>query len=128
MLFKLLFTVTVIFGVIIFFRYQNQRAARQNNNNTNNPSNENEITEQDTLVSPQTMAYSLLGILLVLSVAIFAFSWHTDNQIVTIRVIANGETTQYFARHKSIHGRNFVTLDGIQIALGESDRIEITHP
>lgn len=118
MLTKLLFTLAIIIGVIIFFRHKQRRA----------PVQATAAVEEGCSASPRVVAYGLLGVLCGVSVVIFALNWHSENRIVRIRVISDGATAHYQARYKSVKGRNFVTLDGARITLGESDRIEMIEP
>ena len=74
----------------------------------------------------RTVTYTLLVVLIVMSASIFFFKYGADNKIVNIRVVSeDGTSTLYQARHKSIKGRKFVTLDEKKVTLGESDRFEI---
>ncbi len=133
MLIKILFTVVVIIGVVIFFRHRQSggaavRGGRGQRSQRGAPA-ATAAAEDGKSVSPRVVAYGLLGALLVVSVLIVAFNWHASNRIVTIRVIADGATTAHYqARHKSIKGRTFTTLQGARITLGESDRIEMLEP
>ena len=77
-------------------------------------------------LSVKTVAYLIVGILVIISATIFVFKYQSDNRIVNIRVIAeDGTSTVYQARQKEIKGRQFLTLDNKQVTLGESDRIEM---
>ena len=49
-------------------------------------------------------------------------------ELCRYRVISDGAATDYRAPHKSVKGRNFITLDGARITLGENDRIEMIEP
>lgn len=118
MLTKFLFTLAVIIGVVIFFRHRRHRA----------PAQAPAAVEEGYSVSTRAVAYGLLGVLAGVSVVVFALNWHSQNRIVHIRVISDGAATDYRARHKSVKGRNFITLDGARITLGENDRIEMIEP
>ena len=120
MLTKILFTLAVIFGVIIFYRSK-QGAARP----VAAPAAENPPGNSGSL-STRTLAYIMIAVLVAISILVFVINWHSDNRIVNIRIVAEGGTTMnYQARHKTIKGRSFVTLDGTRVTLGESDRIEM---
>lgn len=78
-------------------------------------------------MSTRIVAYVILGVLIAISISVFVINYQSDNQIITIKVIAeDGMSTVYQAKQKSIKGRHFVTLDGRQVALGNSDRMEVT--
>ena len=121
MLTKILFTVVVIIGVSLFFR----------NKQTDSKPHKKLEPEPDAdtgSISTRTVAYLLIGVLVCISMLVFVINWNAQNKIVNIKVIsAAGITTQYQARHKSIEGRSFVTLEGLSISLGENDRIEMNE-
>ena len=71
--------------------------------------------------------FAILALLVVLSGLIFMLHWQNEHQIINIQVSdANGHTTHYQAYKKSIQGRKFETLEGIQVTLGDSDRLEMS--
>ena len=120
MLSKILFTLVVIIGVVIFFRNKQAQSPAKTGGKTA------AVVEESKSVSPRIVAYGLLGALVGVSILLFALNWRSENRIVTIRVISDGATAaNYQARYKSINGRSFVTLDGARVTLGESDRIEM---
>jgi len=122
MLTKILFTIVVIIGVIIFFRNKQTSTAAARPR----PAPITAVVEQGSSISTRTLAYGLIGALVAISLLVFVVSWHSSNRIVNIRVISDGGTSMnYQARHKSIKGRSFVTLEGTQVTLGESDRVEM---
>lgn len=116
MLIKILFTIGVILTVILVFRIKSGRV--------NPPPAESAETRGSLSVKAVTIMVIVL--LMAISSAIFVFQYRSDNRIVNIRVIsADGASTVYQARQKSIKGRQFETLDERLITLGESDRIEM---
>lgn len=118
MLVKILFTLLVIIVVALVFR--TKQGASQSVS-ANDPVDTRSLP-------PRMVAYGLVGVLMLVSVAIFVIKYQSDNRIVNISVIAkDGESTLYQARHKDIKGRQFLTLDGKQVALGESDRVEMEN-
>lgn len=120
MLTKILFTIVVIAGVAIFYR---QKAEREN---AARIASQPVTPEAESAVSPRTLAYILIGVLIAVSVGFFIVSWQQDNRIITIRVTAeNGAVVSYQAYHKDIRGRSFISLSGSQVTLGESDRVEM---
>ena len=107
----------MIIAVVLFFRHKESRVAAVADDDKD---------DDGFSFSPRAVAYGLLGVLALLSVALFAVNWHAQNRIVQIRVInASEKITDYRAKYKSIRGRNFVTTDGVKITLGEGDRIEM---
>jgi len=121
MLTKILFTIVVIVGVAIFYRNkaQHENEARLRARQSTGP-------EEAASLAPRTLAYILIGVLVAISIGVFAYSWQRNNKVVNIRVTGeNGETVTYHAYQKDIKGRTFVSLGGSQITLGESDRVEM---
>ena len=121
MLTKILFTLLVIIGVSFYFRTKPTKKAQAK------PAQQ---TEQEGQVSipTRTVAYILIGFLVLVSVGVFFFKWQSDNTILQIRVISDsGVATEYQAKQKLVKGRSFETLDGIQVNLGESERMEILN-
>lgn len=121
MLTKILFTLAVIIVVVLVFR--NKRGAQA----AHSPNQSPEQASASGSLSTRIVAYVILGVLVAISISVFVINYQSDNQIITIKVIAeDGMSTVYQAKQKSIKGRHFVTLDGRQVALGNSDRMEVT--
>ena len=78
-------------------------------------------------VQSKTVIYVLLGLIVAISVLVFALHWQDQHRIFNIRVTNGaGETIDYQAYKKSINGRRFTTLDGREVTLGDGDRVEMT--
>ena len=72
--------------------------------------------------------YAILGLMVVVSLLVFTLHWQDEHQIINIQVTdSSGNTKHYQAYKKSIKGRNFDTLEGIQVTLGDSDRLEMSR-
>ena len=118
MLIKVLFTVGVIIAVAIIFRVksQAQNSPRSRTKEANNSSGG---------VSSRVVVYTLLGLILSISALLFIRHWSGQHRIVNIRVTdSQGEIANYQAYRKTIEGRRFTTLDGVDVTLGASDRFE----
>lgn len=124
MITKILFTLAVIIVVMLVFRHRPKRAPGDNAAQASNKTAQR--TNQPGSLSTRTVAYCILAVMMVISLAVFIVSYQSDNKIINIRVIAgDGISTLYQAKQKTIKGRRFVTLDGKQVTLGDSDRIEM---
>ena len=131
MLTKILFTLLVIVGVVFFFRTKTGSNPQTPQVDGRSPVALTDATPKPGTrsLSTRTIAYGMLTILAGISVIIFVLHSNSANRIVNIRVISDaGETTHYQARHKTIKGRKFETLDGKSVTLGESDRVEMSEP
>lgn len=126
MITKILFTLAVVIVVALVFRHRSHGdKVAQSSEGSSKGANQGK-TNRGSL-STRTVAYCILVVLVALSTTIFMVSYKSDNKIINIRVIAeDGMSTIYQAKQKSIKGRRFITLDGKQVTLGESDRIEMT--
>lgn len=122
MITKLLFTALVI--VIVGALFHKQQHARNNTGRPARSTGQHEV-ERGSL-APKTLAYGLVGLLILASSVIYFFSWRTDNELITLRVInAQGEATQYQTRRADLKKREFLTLDSKRVRLADSDRLEI---
>ena len=119
MITKILFTLVVIIGVIVFFRVKNEREAIKQ-------SASKVAKEEISSIQPRVLAYIMIGLLVALSTGIYAYHWNQGNRIINIRVTGDsGEVINYQAHHKDINGRDFISLEGVQVTLGDNDRMEI---
>ncbi len=113
--------VIVIVGMI--FRSQTQTRTQQP------PARAKKETAPDSDASslaPKTVAYLLIALLIVVSGVVYYFSWSDANTLVKLRVInASGVLSEYQAYRKDIKGREFTSIDGVQIQLADSDRLEM---
>lgn len=118
MLLKILFTLAVILAVALIFRVKNPRQKPAP------PQGVKNLTRNG--VSSRVVVYSLLGLIVSISILIFALHWSKQHQIINIRVTdSQGTIINYQAYRKSIEGRRFTTLDDVKVTLGANDRIEI---
>lgn len=116
MLSKILLTTVVI--IIVILVYRTKTASRK-------PQKTEHVAVQSSL-SVRAVTIAIIIVLLAVSSAVFFFKYQSDNRIITISVISeDGVSTVYQAKQKAIKGRHFRTLDGRDITLGESDRIEM---
>ncbi|MBL11029.1 MAG: hypothetical protein CL402_11035 [Acidiferrobacteraceae bacterium] len=119
MLLKILITLAVILIVALIFRVkQPQNKATQHRA---------ESTQKDR-GSSNLVIYSLLGVIIAISTLIFVLNWNEQHRIINVRVTNNqGDIINYQAYQKDIEGRRFITLDGVSVTLGISDRIEMVE-
>ena len=122
MITKIFFTMLVIIVVGMIFKSQNQGKAT-----TAEPQKTpGQKSGETASLSPKTVAYLLIGLLIIVSGAVGYFSWSDSNQVVSLRVInAGGTLSEYQAYRKDISGREFTSIDGIYIRLADTDRLEM---
>jgi len=122
MITKIFFTmlVIIIVGMIFKSKSQSKSSPRNQQKVAENPSTE------PTSLAPKTVAYMLVGLLIVVSGVVYYFSWSDSREVVTLRVISAGGTlSEYQAYRKDIKGREFNSIDGIYIRLADTDRLEM---
>ena len=120
MLLKVLFTLAVILAVAVIFRVKNQPLK---------PPPPDATTDRSGAgVSSRAVIYTLLGLIIAISILVFVLHWSDQRQIINIRVTnIQGETINYQAYRKTIEGRRFTTLDGVDVTLGANDRVEMLN-
>jgi hypothetical protein len=122
MITKIFFTMLVIIIVGMIFRSQSQ----SKDSPRSRQSNVRENKDESASLAPKTVAYMLVGLLIVVSGMVYYFSWLDSNQLVTLRVInAGGTLSEYQAYRKDIKGREFNAIDGTFIRLADTDRLEM---
>ena len=118
MLLKVLFTLAVILVVAVIFRVKNEPQKSSPSDAATDRSGGG--------VSSRAVIYTLLGLMISISILVFVLHWSDQRRIINIRVTnSQGETINYQAYRKTIEGRRFTTLDGVNVTLGASDRIEM---
>jgi hypothetical protein len=122
MITKIFFTMMVLIIVGMIFRSQSQSKDSPRSRQSNVGKNKDEPAS----LAPKTVAYMLVGLLIVVSGVVYYFSWLDSNQLVTLRVInAGGTLSEYQAYRKDIKGREFNAIDGTFIRLADTDRLEM---
>lgn len=122
MITKIFFTMLVIIVVGMFFKSQSQNPTSPRSRQKNLDENPAEPAS----LAPKTVAYLLVGLLIIVSGVVYYFSWSDSNQVVTLRVISAGGTlSEYQAYRKDIKGRQFNSIDGTYIQLADTDRLEM---
>ena len=120
MLVKILFSAAVIAGALLWLRVMRKPIDAS-------PDADSDSDSHDAAPSVRAVAFGLLGVVLIASLAVFALKLRHDYRIIELRITSGDAVATYHARQKSIRGRRFTTLDGARITLGENDRIETTE-
>lgn len=119
MMTKIMFTVIVIVIVgMIFAKRSNEQIAKVKA--------ANQSKEPEGSISSRALAYSLIALLIMVSGVVYYFSWSSDNQLVTLRLVGlGGHVSEFQAYKKDIKDRSFTTISGKQIRMADSDRMEL---
>ena len=78
MLTKILFTLVVIIGVAIFYRNKGMQEQRSGAK----PASE----QSDDSIPTRTLAYIMIGLLVAISIGVFAYNWQQNKRIFNIKV------------------------------------------
>jgi hypothetical protein len=123
---KIFFTMLVIIVVGMIFRSQNQGKDQSKASAHSGKNKPDKTPDEPASLAPRTVAYLLVGLLIIVSGVVYYFSWSDSNQLVTLRVISAGGTlSEYQAYRKDIKGREFNSIDGTYIRLADTDRLEM---
>ena len=71
--------------------------------------------------------YLFLAAMLLVSGVLIYQRWQDGDQVVTVRVVdtQSGRSVTYRARRNEVDERHFVTLDGREVSVAETERIEV---
>lgn len=120
MITKILFTLTVIVGVILFFRTTRSRPGRQPGSQPKKELSENEKMFRQG-------AYLFMLFMVISALAVFFFEIGDKYATVSVHVIntQTGQKQTYKAEQKDIKSNSFKTLEGRTVFVADVERIEI---
>ena len=121
MFLKLLLTALVIAGALMALRIRKS-------NPGHSPARRAPIpTTKPKSALPRIAAITAV-LLMLTGAALFLYQqWRDSTQVVTVRIINanNGREVDYQAYKGDVEGRSFKTVDGRQVTLAESERMEL---
>ena len=119
MITKLLFTLTVIVGTLIFFKKQRAQQA------TRPRAVKAAMTENQKMF--RQGAYLFLILMILSALGMFIFNFGKDSATMQVRVIntQTGKSEIYLAEKKDIKSSSFTTVKGRQVFVADVERIEI---
>ncbi|AZG72147.1 hypothetical protein [Shewanella livingstonensis] len=118
MLTKILVTILVILGAIVYLRRGRGHKV-------------NRITEMaNTQKSPlfsRVIIYTMIAVSMLASAGYWGWSWYDDNTVVEVTITSPIEamTDSYKVRKKDIEAQQITTVDGIQIRLSNQERLTV---
>jgi hypothetical protein len=122
MITKLLFTIGVIFVAWLVLRNRQKRMSAP-------PPPEPRLQAPPrTGVNPWKWAGYLLVVVMILGSGLFLYAeWQDRYRVVTVSVVntQTGERIDYQARRMDVEDRRFVTLDGREVSVANTERIEL---
>jgi hypothetical protein len=130
MLTKILFTALVVAVVYALYRFR-ARTGQTQGKRAGSPPKQGQLMRGPRGGSRigRIAAYSLVGLIVLISAGFYYLHWQEQHRIVMIRVIdgRSGNATTYRAYKKSIDGSRFESLDGKTVILGEAERVEMVE-
>ncbi len=128
MLGKILLTLSIIIGALVFVRIRQRRQSQHQPGALYRMGGKTAPTQH-----PRWGIRGLAALVVVLMLATSGFLlyqyWRDSHQVIQLRVIdaATGQVMEYSAYRGEVSAREFMTLDGVQVILSEHDRIEINR-
>ncbi len=121
MITKILFTLTVIVGVILFFR--TKRATPQNQQRSSQP--KKEPSENEKMF--RQGAYLFMLFMVLSAIAVFFFEIGDNYSTVNVHVVntQTGHKQSYKAAQKDIKSNSFTTMEGRTVYIADIERIEV---
>lgn len=119
MLTKIAITLAVIVIVSLVFKNKRPDLPRQQAAASE--------TEDKPGMKSQTIAYIIVGAIVLTGILFWVLDYRDDNRVMDIRITnpGTGQVETYQAHQKDIKGKTFTTLDGRQVTIGDSERFEI---
>ena len=121
MISKILLTLSVIVLAWLVVRNRQRRMAL--------------MTAQPPAAKPAAQAsgswrvgvYLFVAAMILVSGVLIYQRWQDGDQVVTVRVVdtQSGRSVTYRARRSEVEERHFVTLDGREVSVAETERIEV---
>jgi hypothetical protein len=125
---KILFTVLIIAGILLYVRRQEPKRSAEPTTQVSSRSSPQTLPRTSSRL-PLIAAYTAIVLTLAIGGLLYYLDWKEDHRIMTIRVIntSTGEIGSYRAYQSMIRGRSFVTLDGRTITVSNAERVEISE-
>lgn len=125
MITKILFTLTVIVGVILFFKTKRNMTGETQSTANRRPAVKAVETENQKMF--RQGAYLFLGLMILSAVFMMAYNYFDSNSTVTVHVIdtQTGRQVTYQAKQQEIKSRRFTTVKGRVVFVADNERVEI---
>ncbi|MCU7839465.1 MAG: antitermination protein NusG [Candidatus Thiodiazotropha sp. (ex Lucinoma annulata)] len=122
MITKLLLTLTVIAIAWLVVKNRQQRVLDVSNDKP--PAL---VTQRRPNILLRWGGYALLAVMLLGSTLYLVMQWQEMIRVVTVRVIdtQTGRSVSYQARRTDVEDRHFITVDGREVNVANSERIEL---
>lgn len=125
MITKILFTISIIVGVIFFLRLRN---ASDDNSSRSNPAQKRQAaapSEGEKMFRQGAWLFLILMGLSALVMVVYELGEQYDTATVHVVNIQTGKTSSYQAEMKDIKSSQFTTLEGRTIYIADVERMEV---
>ena len=131
MLTKILITLLIIIGAVVFLRHK--KSLHQQPLNSAEPrtitiqAEPADITKTSVIqANIKLIAFGVLSLTLLTGTAMLFFNWQDDHRVYEIKIVnpQTGNTDIFQAYKKDLQGRSFTTITGQQIKVSEMERLE----
>ena len=117
MLTKLLLTLLVIAGCFLLLKWQRRRPSQG-------------AIAAPVSRKPARLVWVLLGLVLLLVVGgatLAVLEWQDQRVLLEVRVInpLSGDEQRYRVYRSALQGRQFTTIDGLQVQLSDAERVDV---
>jgi len=131
MLTKILITLLIIVGAVIFLRHK--KSLNQQQLNSAAPrvitveAEPDNITKSNLIeANIKLIAFAVLSLTLLTGTVMLFLNWQDDHRLYEIKIVnpQSGNTDIFQAYKKDLRGRSFTTITGQQIKVSELERLE----
>jgi len=115
--------ITVLVALIVIIVARAKRAREEARSGGSRTSEPEEVWYQSTTA---IVGFIFAGIVILSTAGITWLRYQHANEVVRVEVVepASGTRAVYQVRRKDLGEREFLTVDGRQVSLGASDRVE----
>ncbi|MDH3355640.1 MAG: hypothetical protein OEL79_10550 [Chromatiales bacterium] len=119
MITKILFTALIILAALVFMRHKSSQIRRQEL--------QREAQQKGKNRTAMFVAIAFVSLTLATSAGLYYSHWQEAHRIFTVQIIntLNGNQQLFHVYQGDINGRRFRTIDGRQINLSDSERMEV---
>lgn len=119
MITKILFTLLIIVGAVIFLRMKNAQ------NEQTSPARKAEISENTKMFRQGAYLFMIFMVISAMVVVYFKIGDNYETVNVHVVNIQTGERVTYQAQQQDIKSKQFTTLQGRTVYVADMERVEI---
>ena len=126
MLTKILITLLIIVGTVVFVRYKKAQDQAALNRHTSRTITIQPEEESESQANIKFIAIGVLSLTLLTGTVMLFLDWQDDHRLYDIKIInpQTGNVDTYQAYKKDLRGRTFTSITGQQVAVSEMERLE----